>query len=134
MKIARAATAVLACAVLGAVGVAPVDAAASEKAPAVTTLSPEQRAALKAELARYLRQDSDGLVSRVRADGALTVELDGRFQHAIVVRPKDGGGRELACFDDADAAVAFLARDDRRAAPMSTDGASRAPQPGERDR
>lgn len=92
----------------------------------------EQRQSLRDRLAELLRQDSDGLLSELRADGAVSLALDGRFQHAIVARPRATGRPELACFDDADAAVSFFARDDRRA-PVS-DPPARAPQPEERDR
>jgi hypothetical protein len=133
-----------ACAALGiALGIAlgtPLHAAAPDagstavaaRPAAITSLSVEQRAALRAELARYLRQDSEGLVSRVRADGGVSLELDGRYQHAIVARPVVGERPRLACFDDPDAAVAFLARDESRAVPTAT--TRRRPQPVERDR
>lgn len=96
----------------------PTAAPAVAAAP-VTTLSPEQRAALRARLAELLRQDSEGLRSALQADGAVSLELDGRYQHAIVARPTAGGRPELACFDDPDRALAFLARDDRRATPAA---------------
>lgn len=103
-------------------GAAPAAAAAP-----VTTLSPEQRAALRARLAELLRQDSEGLRSALHADGAVSLELDGRYQHAIVARPTAGGRPELACFDDPDRALAFLARDDQRATPTAP---ADAPPPG----
>lgn len=132
MKIARAASAVLTCAVLGAVGTTSVDAAASGKSAAVTTLTAEQRAALRAELARYLRQDNDGLVSKVRADGSVELELDGRHGHLVVARPSQNSRPELACFDDPDAALGYLARDERRTGSSTTTGPKVPPE--ERDR
>lgn len=106
--------------------------AVEESSPAATSLTVDQRAALRAELARFLRQDSEGLLSRLRADGGVSLALDGRYQHAIVARPVPGERPQLACFDDPDAAVAFLARDESRAAPTAT--TRRPPQPAERDR
>ncbi len=99
---------------------------------APTELSAAQREILRARLAELLRQDSEGLISELRGDGTISLALDGRFHHAVVARPRAAGRPELACFDDPDAALSFLARDDRRVQP-SPSGA-RQPAPEERDR
>ena len=100
--------------------------------PAATKLTTEQRAALRAELAKLLNQSNESLASIARADGTLAIELEGRHAHAMIARPRAGGRPELACFDDPDAAVSYLARDERRAEPAPA--GTRNPQPEERDR
>jgi hypothetical protein len=60
-----------------------------------------------AQQAVVLSTDSTGLVQTVSAKG-VAVELDGRFQNAVMARRNSDGSISIECHDDQDAAEAFL--------------------------
>lgn len=60
-----------------------------------------------AQQAVVLSTDSAGLVQTVSAKG-VAVQLDGRFQNAVMARRNADGSISVECHDDQDAAEAFL--------------------------
>ena len=55
---------------------------------------------LDAETENALRRDSEGLEFKHHADGSVSVDLQGRFQHASVARI-DENGKIIVCSDNA---------------------------------
>jgi len=97
------------------------EAGAGASAAGRTVLTAEQREAIRARVAELLNRNSDELTTLLRADGAGMVDLQGHFQHAMIVRRGPDGRPQMACFDDPDAATAFLAFDDLAARSSSPD-------------
>jgi len=60
-------------------------------------LSPEMREAL----ARMINTSSDGLREEVKEDGTVIVDLQGRFQSALVVSIDENGKMVSTCFSQA---------------------------------
>lgn len=58
--------------------------------------------ALDAELRNALRRDSEGLVPTVHPNGAVSVNLQGRFQSASVAR-LDANGKVFVCSEESSA-------------------------------
>lgn len=73
----------------------------------------EQRvAALKRALEPRLTRSEQGLSVKTLPNGRKVVPLEGRFGHATVLRVNPDGSRERGCFDEAEAAVEFMTRND----------------------
>lgn len=51
---------------------------------------------------------TDGLVQEKRADGTVSVDLQGRFQNVVLAKKNDDGTVSAACVDTSEAAGAFL--------------------------
>jgi hypothetical protein len=72
--------------------------------------------ALTAEEAQYLAQgmkqlldqSTDGLVQVQRADGSVSMDLQGRFQNVMLARKEDDGTISQACVDNVEDAAAFF--------------------------
>jgi hypothetical protein len=72
--------------------------------------------ALTAEEAQYLaqgmkellNQSTDGLVQVQRADGSVSMDLQGRFQNVMLARKEDDGTISQACVDNVADAAAFF--------------------------
>jgi len=62
-----------------------------------------------AKLSRALKRSGEGLVAEQHADGTVMVDLQGRFQHAILARVNADGRVEVQCHDQLRPAVEFLA-------------------------
>ncbi|MBI5835790.1 MAG: hypothetical protein HZB25_00970 [Candidatus Eisenbacteria bacterium] len=61
----------------------------------------EQLAELSAAEKHMLSRSDAGLVQHRLANGAVVLDLDGRFQEFTFVRLGPGGGRHFSCMDDA---------------------------------
>jgi hypothetical protein len=98
-----------------------VGAEASDAAPAVMKVfvDPEtgeiisvpirqQTGTLSAPLAKALTRSTEGLWVFELSNGGKGVHLDGRFQHAIMVRVKPDGSFETVCVDHSHQAEGFL--------------------------
>lgn len=55
-----------------------------------------------------INQSTDGLVQIRHADGAVSMDLQGRFQNVMLARKEDDGSITQACVDNLDAAAAFF--------------------------
>jgi hypothetical protein len=62
-----------------------------------------------AYLSRALDRSGDALVAVERADGSVMVDLQGTFQHAMLVRVNPDGTHEMQCHDRIEPAAEFLA-------------------------
>ena len=62
-----------------------------------------------AKLSRALKRSGEGLVAEQHADGTVMVDLQGRFQHAVVARVNADGTIEMQCHDQLRPAAEFLA-------------------------
>jgi hypothetical protein len=71
-------------------------------------------------------QSSEGLVQVQRPDGAVSIDLQGRFQNIVMAKKNDDGTVSQACVDNAKAASAFLQSDNSISQPESGAG-RRAP-------
>ena len=56
---------------------------------------------------------TEGLVQEKRADGTVSVDLQGRFQNVVLARRNDDGTVGAACVDTPEAARAFLGGTER---------------------
>jgi hypothetical protein len=65
----------------------------------------EQRAAMAAALANTLSRSQEGLVEVVLPDGSVMVDLQGRFQNAVVVRRGPDGTLTYGCVTSPEAAT-----------------------------
>lgn len=65
---------------------------------------------LSAPLAKALIRSAEGLPVFELANGGTGVHLDGRFQHALMVRVKSDGSIETVCTSHSHAAEKFLKR------------------------
>lgn len=62
-----------------------------------STPTEEQRAALRAALAALVNESDAGLSEVMLPDGTVVMDLQGRFQEAVVVQVAPDGTRHLAC-------------------------------------
>ena len=62
-----------------------------------------------ATLSRALKRSDEGLVAEQHADGTVMVDLQGRFQHAMLARVNADGTVEVQCHDQLRPAAEFLA-------------------------
>jgi hypothetical protein len=70
-----------------------------------STPTEEQRAALRAALAALVNESDAGLYEVVLPDGTVVMDLQGRFQEAVVVQVAPDGTRNLACVGSVAAAA-----------------------------
>jgi len=68
----------------------------------------QQTGTLSAPLAKALNRSAEGLRVFELENGGKGVHLDGRFQHALVVRVKPDGSLETVCTNHSRAAEKFL--------------------------
>mgnify|MGYP005850048551 CR=1 FL=1 len=62
-----------------------------------------------AKLSHALKRSGEGLVAEQHADGTVMVDLQGRFQHAMLARVNADGTVEMQCHDQLRPAAEFLA-------------------------
>lgn len=69
-----------------------------------------------------LNRSIKGLQSSTAADGTMKVDLDGRFQHTLVLRVAPDGSRSIECIDSAEEEAELLGLEIMPAAEGSDDG------------
>jgi hypothetical protein len=74
----------------------------------VKPLTAEEAQKLANGLAPMLDDSADGLVSVKHADGSVSMDLQGRFQHVTVARVTPEGTLEQSCVDNPRAAAKFF--------------------------
>lgn len=74
----------------------------------ITSVPLRETDPLSAPLARALARSTDGLRVFELSNGGTGVHLDGRFQHALMVRLKPDGSFETVCTNHPDEAEKFL--------------------------
>lgn len=73
----------------------------------VKPLSPEEAQKLADSLKHLLNKSTEGLVEERHADGSVSVDLQGRFEHVTVARKNQDGTVSQSCVDNPRAAAAF---------------------------
>ena len=73
----------------------------------IKPLSPEEAQKLADSLKHMLNKSTEGLVEERHADGSVSVDLQGRFQHVTVARKNQDGSVSQSCVDNPRAAAAF---------------------------
>lgn len=73
----------------------------------VKPLSPDEAQKLADSLKHLLNKSTEGLVEERHADGSVSVDLQGRFEHVTVARKNQDGTVSQSCVDNPRAAAAF---------------------------
>lgn len=73
----------------------------------IKPLSPEEAQKLADNLKHLLNKSTEGLVEERHADGSVSVDLQGRFEHVTVARKNQDGTVSQSCVDNPRAAAAF---------------------------
>jgi biopolymer transport protein ExbD len=63
-------------------------------------------------LSQLINQSTEGLVQVQRADGSVSMDLEGRFQNVVVAKREDDGSITQGCVDNIQAAAAFFEIDE----------------------
>jgi type II secretory pathway pseudopilin PulG len=71
-------------------------------------LTPEEAHNLAEGIKQLVNQSTDGLVQIHRADGSVSMNLQGRFQSVLLAKKEDDGTISQACVDNVDSAAAFF--------------------------
>jgi hypothetical protein len=81
------------------------------------------------QLADQLKDNksTDGLVQIRQANGALSMDLQGRFQDIVIAKKNDDGSVSQACVDNPEAASSFLKNTPAPTTPSVPGGARKAP-------
>jgi hypothetical protein len=72
-------------------------------------------------------KSTDGLVQIRQANGALSMDLQGRFQDVVIAKKNDDGSVSQACVDNPEAASSFLKNNAVPTTPSVPGGARKAP-------
>lgn len=86
-------------------------------------LTPEEARRLAEGIKELVSQSTEGLVQIHRADGSVSMDLEGRFQSVMLAKKEADGTISQACVDNLDSAAAFFEIDPALlglAAPIST--------------
>jgi hypothetical protein len=84
-------------------------------------LSPEEAQRVADGLRPLVSQSTDGLVQVRRPDGAVSMDLQGRFQNVTVAKKESDGTVTQGCVDNPNSAAAFFELD-----PQTVGGSPRA--------
>ena len=74
----------------------------------IKPLTPEEAKRLADGLKVMLNQSTEGLVEVHHADGSVSMDLQGRFQHVMVARTEADGTLTQSCIDTPEAAASFF--------------------------
>lgn len=94
-------------------------------------LTPEEARILADGIKQLVSQSTEGLVQIERADGSVSMDLQGRFQSVMLAKKEDDGTISQACVDNLESAAAFFEIDPALlglAAPISTSKPSSKPE------
>jgi hypothetical protein len=98
----------------------------NQSPPRPPLLTPEEAQKMAAGIQQLANQSTDGLVQKQRPNGAVSIDLQGRFQNVMLAKKEADGTVAQACVDNVDTAAAFLEID-----PQLVGGKPRtAPLPG----
>lgn len=71
-------------------------------------LTAEEQSRLADGIRQLVNQSTDGLVQIRHANGAVSMDLQGRFQEVMLARREEDGSISQACIDTPEAAAAFF--------------------------
>jgi hypothetical protein len=74
----------------------------------VRALTPAESKRLAQGLKQLVNNSSEGLVQIRHKDGAISMDLEGRFQNVVLARVEDDGSVSTSCIDNLEAAAAFF--------------------------
>lgn len=89
----------------------------------IKALTPEEAQKLAAGLKQMVNQSTEGLVQVQRADGSVSMDLEGRFQNVTLARVNKDGRVSQSCVDNPQAAGAFFGIDPKLIENQSNDRA-----------
>jgi len=108
-------------------------AAAVDRHGKLRAITPEEARALVDGMARYVNQSSEGLTLVRHENGAISVDLDDRFQSVSLARVAADGSAVVRCVNTKEEAQQFLAKDRKTAkAKKASAKKARAMQPAPR--
>jgi hypothetical protein len=93
----------------------------------IKPLTPEEAKRLADGLKVMLNQSTEGLVERHHADGSVSIDLQGRFQHVMVARTEADGTITQSCIDNPEAAASFFGIDPQLLGVEASKGAATQP-------
>ena len=71
-------------------------------------LTPEEARTLAEGIKQLVNQSTEGLVQIHRADGSVSMDLQGRFQSVLLAKKESDGTVSQSCVDNVDSAAAFF--------------------------
>src|SRR6266403_585379 len=77
----------------------------------IRPLTPQEAQQLAEGLKGMLNRSTEGLVQVHHADGSVSMDLDGRFQHVMVAKTNDDGTVTQSCVDSPQDAASFFGLD-----------------------
>jgi hypothetical protein len=83
----------------------------SQQNPAASrrsSLTAQEAQTLADGLKALVNDSSEGLAPQTRADGSVSVNLEGRFQNVVVAKMEDDGSVSQSCVNNPEAAAAFF--------------------------
>jgi len=92
-------------------------------------LTPEDAQKLAEGLKPLINESTKGLVPVQRADGSVSMDLQGRFQNVTVAKKEADGSVSQSCVNNLDAAAAFFGIDRQLLGPVSK---TQPPEPKDR--
>jgi len=90
----------------------------------IKPLTPEEAKRLADGLKVMLNNSTEGLVEVHHADGSVSMDLQGRFQHVMVARTEADGTITQSCIDTPEAAASFFGIEPRLLGVERTKGAA----------
>jgi|GEM_PF-675742 len=90
----------------------------------IKPLTPEEAKRLADGLKVMLNNSTEGLVEVHHADGSVSMDLQGRFQHVMVARIEADGTLTQSCIDTPEAAASFFGIDPQLLGVEPTKGAA----------
>ena len=74
-------------------------------------LSAQEAQELAEGLKKMVNKSAEGLTEVQHADGSVTMDLEGRFQHVVVAREAEDGSLSMSCVDNPKAAASAIGVD-----------------------
>jgi hypothetical protein len=98
-------------------------------------LTPEEAQKVAEGIKLLVNQSTEGLVQVQRADGSVSMDLQGRFQNVTVAKKEADGSVSQSCVDNVDSAAAFFGINSQLIDPAkAAPGSQNQPGPKPEDR
>ena len=95
----------------------------------IKQLTPDEARKLAAGLKQMVNQSTEGLAQEQRADGSVSLALEGRFKNVAVARVNNDGSVTQSCVDNPEAAGAFFRIDPNLIDPATPRPIENQPKP-----
>ncbi len=93
----------------------------------IRALTSDEALRLADGIKALVNQSTDGLVQVQHADGSVSIDLQGRFQNAMLARKEDDGSISQACVDNPELAAVFFDIDPKLVGVLRAVSVRRAP-------